>query len=141
MHIRPQFVAGRREGLVYEALSEKDQASVVRLYGKYVDKVRKEESDHESQVGEVMNEMRITISSKIWEMMEITDDFAGKCQRFEILDVYNAAFRCATAAGAHSVYTEFMKLMDMKMNDDNWKLFFKEYRVSAARITGNGLSA
>ena len=141
MHVRPQFVPGRREGLVYDAMTEKDQNSTDRLYGKYVDSVRQEEREHESQIGEVTNEMRITIGPRIWEMMELTDDFGGKCQRLEIYDIFNAAFRCATAAGAHSVYTEFMKLMELKMTDDNWKYFFKEYRACAARITGNGLTA
>ena len=104
---------------MYLALSEKEQDGIDRLYGKYVDNVRKEENDHEGQVGEVMNEMRITISSNIWEMMELTEDFSGKCERLEILDIFNAAFRCAMAAGAHSVYTEFMKLMDLNMTGDD----------------------
>ena len=142
MVVDPRFSpTGDEAGLVYLLCRPNVQKLIDKRYAMHMELMIKNKEKLEKKAAIFIKEVKSTSSHNTWTIMESTDNFSADVRRRDVLVVWDGAFRAATAAGAHSVYVDFMKLQELKMTDATWRMFFQDYLAMMERLRSRGMNA
>ena len=111
------------------------------VYRNYLKDLGHRKTQYEKGLGATFGDVRVTISTSIWDRMERMANFNTKYEEQKILFVLDSARAASTGAGAHSVYIDFCHILKLSIVGDDWVTFFKQYLALMVRIKGRGMGA
>jgi hypothetical protein len=108
-------------------------------YRNYLKELGHSKTQYFKGLGATFGDIRVTISTQIWDRMERMPDFEQNYEGQQILYILNCARAASTRAGAHSVYIDFCHILKLSLVSDDWVTFFKQYLALMVRIKGRGM--
>ena len=83
---------------------------------------------------------RTTILETTWATMMGLKDFEANFTAGDLGVISDAARNCSLAAGSASVYADLIHMLNSKMTDASWQLFYNDFKNIMKRIRSRGMT-